>query len=131
MKLNEYPKVQTVVFTLGGIAVLSGAFAVHGLKSVLSEPMLETWKTAVFYQFVHVFLLLFLTSGVKNKFRTLAIYFAVIGIFVFSGSLYIYCLTQTKIFALFTPIGGIFLVLSWFLAAFNVFYEKRFNRAEK
>ena len=102
-----------------------GAFAAHGLKTVLTENLLNTWKTAVLYQFIHVFLILFMSCGRLNRLRTFSLLFAFAGIILFSGSLYLYCLTEIKYLAFITPIGGTFFIAAWILAAFCVLKEPK------
>ena len=45
---------------LGGFSVMLGAFAAHGLKGKLSEPLLNAFQTGVQYQFYHSLLLILL-----------------------------------------------------------------------
>jgi len=123
----SYNKIRALVLVLGGIAVLLGAFAAHGLKGVLTPSLLETWKTAVFYQFLHVFLLLFITTRRKASTFTKALVAGIAGIFLFSGSLYLYCLTQIKLLAMITPVGGVLFVVAWVLTAVESWKENETN----
>lgn len=100
----------------GFLAVLLGAFGAHALKTSLTPQLIETWKTASFYHFVHtvVLLIVLLKQQINplKQYTTIGLGFLV-GLILFSGSLYVYVISQIKLFALITPIGGVFLLLSW------------------
>ncbi|WP_395625430.1 DUF423 domain-containing protein [Daejeonella sp.] len=106
----------------GMIAVILGAFGAHTLKGRLSSSDLEVWKTAVNYQFYHTFALLFLSTFSRKNSRiiNLSAWFFTIGIFLFSGSLYLIStkeilnLSQVGIIGPITPIGGLFFIMGWF-----------------
>jgi len=105
----------------GMIAVILGAFGAHTLKDRLSSSDLEVWKTAVDYQFYHTFALLFLSTFSRKNSRiiNLSAWFFTIGIFLFSGSLYlistkeIFNFSQVSIIGPITPIGGLFFIMGW------------------
>lgn len=105
----------------GGLAVIAGAFGAHALKAVLAPEQLQTWQTAVQYQFYHVFALLFLAvfAQQNHSFTNVAFYFFSIGIIFFSGSLYLlscrYALNWNwvKVLGPVTPIGGLLFILGW------------------
>ena len=97
---------------MGFSAVALGAFGAHGLRSVLSEHLLETYKTGVLYHLIHSVVLLAIALADKNNFvKSFWFFFA--GIVLFSFSLYIYSVTQITVFAIITPIGGISLLFGW------------------
>jgi len=108
----------------GAVGVALGAFGAHVFRPMLTETCrLETYELAVRYEFYHALALLI--SGVtqlvlNNKFIRLAAFFFVAGIFLFSGSLYLLCFTQIKIFAIITPLGGLALIAGWVLLAIGV-----------
>lgn len=108
----------------GGLAVMIGAFAAHALKNTLtSTGRLETFETAVKYQFYHALALLLLgiiMLNLKNELFNYAGYSFVLGTVIFSGSLYILCLTGITKFGMITPIGGLFLILGWALLLIGV-----------
>ena len=88
---------------LGAVSVLSGAFAAHGLKQVLSPDVLQIFETAVRYQFYHVFALLaagILYAAFPGKFMKWAGWFFIAGIILFSGSLYLLCYAKHQGYAL-------------------------------
>ena len=78
----------------GTLAVMLGAFGAHSLKKIISTEQLDIWHTAVQYHFYHTFALLFLSTfgRFKNKIVNFSSYCFTIGIFLFSGSLYLLAL---------------------------------------
>lgn len=102
----------------GFLAVALGAFAAHGLKAKLSQYGADVWQTAVFYQFVHTLLLLFVVTNDKlvTKCKKQVEKFGIIlvsGIVLFSGSLYMIALTGISKLGIITPIGGVLFLISW------------------
>lgn len=109
---------------LGMLAILLGAFASHGLKSLISVELLQTFETGVRYQMYHAIVLLFIgaTSVFSTKTKKIVFYFIVIGILFFSGSIYGLATNELsgfdfKSIAFITPIGGLFLIISWAIMA--------------
>jgi len=113
---------------LGGLGVALGAFGAHGLKNLVEPRLLEVFNTAVHYQLIHALALLALAIWMRQEAaqattlrRTLnrAAWAWLIGILLFSGSLYAYVLTHTlfgmRFFAMITPLGGVFFILGWAL----------------
>lgn len=105
----------------GFSGVVLGAFGAHGLEGKVNESQLETWKTAVDYQFYHTVALLFLAtfSRAKNSFIKLSFITFTLGILLFSGSLYLlstYALTgfgQPALLGPVTPVGGVCFIIGW------------------
>lgn len=97
---------------MGFTAVALGAFGAHGLKSILNEQLLETYKTGVLYHLIHSVVLLAIALAGKEKFiKSFWFFFA--GIILFSFSLYVYSISQITMFAMITPIGGVSLLIGW------------------
>jgi uncharacterized membrane protein YgdD (TMEM256/DUF423 family) len=99
-----------------GVAI--GAFAAHGLKDVLSEPMKAVFETGVRYQFIHglaLFIVAWLSANSPPFLVTAAGWCFIIGITFFSGSLYILSLTGIKGWGAVTPFGGLALLTGWAL----------------
>jgi uncharacterized membrane protein YgdD (TMEM256/DUF423 family) len=107
----------------GFTAVAIGAFGAHGLKEKLSPEMLEVYKTGVLYQFIHtiVLLILSLTNFIKSKIPSI---FFLLGIVLFSFSLYIYSTTGNQFFAMITPVGGVCFLIGWFWLIVEVIKRK-------
>lgn len=109
---------------LGALSVMIGAFGAHGLESTLTaNGRLDTFETAVKYQFYHtlaLFLLGVLMLNFQHNFLGYAAYAFIGGIVVFSGSLYILCLTNIKILGAITPIGGLAFIVGWILLTLGI-----------
>ncbi|MES2514690.1 MAG: DUF423 domain-containing protein [Bacteroidota bacterium] len=116
---------------LGAIAVALGALGAHFLKNKLSTGLttpdqLNGFDTAVKYQMYHVLAMLGLFLFSKHnppKYITWAYNSFLIGIILFSGSLYLLCtrhllgIDALKVLGPVTPIGGLFFVAGWIFIA--------------
>jgi uncharacterized membrane protein YgdD (TMEM256/DUF423 family) len=109
---------------LGLLGVGIGAFGAHGLRARLEAAgRMETFETAVRYQFYHALALILLgvlTQLLANNpaaLKTLnwSAYSFVAGVLIFSGSLYILCLSGITWLGAITPIGGLFMLAGWAL----------------
>jgi uncharacterized membrane protein YgdD (TMEM256/DUF423 family) len=106
---------------MGLIAVVLGAFGAHSLKPLIDESSLHNWETASRYQFYHslaILLVAVLCNGVNNKMLERSALFFLIGIILFSGSLYLLSIRSLIDCNLswlgpITPIGGVFFILGW------------------
>ncbi|HCK90596.1 MAG TPA: DUF423 domain-containing protein [Gemmatimonadetes bacterium] len=109
---------------LAGIAVGLGAFGAHGLRGILSPEDLVIFETGVRYQMYHALALLGVAWAV-TQWETVLLEWSgwlfVLGILVFSGSLYILVLTGQRWLGAVTPLGGLALILGWVLLASAVF----------
>lgn len=116
-------KVSITLF-LGMIAVVLGALGSHALKEVLTPEQLESFTIGVRYQMTHVLLLMvvLLTSSFEERIKQTSFWLTIVGILLFSGSIYLLNLQQLLGMKLsflgpVTPIGGLFLITNWgFLA---------------
>lgn len=101
----------------GFLAVSLGAFAAHGLKERLSPEMLAIFETGVKYQFYHALAMLALALGGSHlgggKWVTFANTAWLVGILIFSGSLYILALSGVRWLGAITPIGGLAFLVGW------------------
>jgi len=117
-------KTLKIAALFGFLSVLIGAFGAHGLEDVLIENQrLETYKTAVNYQFYHTLALLLvgvLMMSNPSKYLIRSAKMFVYGILFFSGSLYLLSLTNYTFIGVVTPIGGLFFVFGW-LALYKSF----------
>lgn len=105
---------------LAMISVILGAFAAHGLKNTLTEPLLSAFKTGVEYQFLHALALLLIVIMAKlfpHHLWGWSAGFLLAGIVCFSGSLYALALSGIKWFGPITPIGGLLFIAGWALFA--------------
>jgi len=106
-------KVWIIISAVSGFTTVAiGAFGAHGLRGQLSPEMLEVYKTGVIYQFVHTIalLILSLTNFIKTKISSI---FFLLGIILFSFSLYIYSTSGIRFFAMITPVGGVSFLIGW------------------
>ncbi|AGE27922.1 MULTISPECIES: DUF423 domain-containing protein [Pseudomonas] len=102
-------------FGFTGVAL--GAFAAHGLKSRLSAEYLTIFQTGVTYQLVHALALFgvaLLAAHIPGRMVTWAGIAFVVGILLFSGSLYALTLTGISKLGIITPFGGLAFLLGWF-----------------
>jgi uncharacterized membrane protein YgdD (TMEM256/DUF423 family) len=106
----------------GGLAVALGAFGAHGMKKLTSDPeILHGYETAAQYQMYHALALLVIAALMPyfpGKWIKRAGYAFIIGIILFSGSLYLltFLRIQGSTFRLagpITPIGGVFFIAGW------------------
>jgi len=105
----------------GFVAVILGAFGAHGLDGKISDYHLETWKTANQYHFYHTLALLFLSTFSRAKNASIRISFIafVLGILLFSGSLYLMSIRSLieleglSMLGPITPLGGLCFIVGW------------------
>jgi len=104
------------------VAVGTGAFGAHALKTRLGSEALAVWQTAVQYHFWHGLGLLAVGLLMINQPDSVALAVAaalfVAGIVLFSGSLYALAFTGTKWFGAVTPFGGLAFLGGWAVLAF-------------
>lgn len=107
------------------LTVALGAFGAHALEGKIPDKYIETWQTGVQYQMFHT-LGLFVVAFVMDKLPqtnllTWAGWLMLIGILLFSGSLYVLSLTQIKVLGAITPLGGVSFLIAWILMVVAVF----------
>lgn len=112
----------------GLLSIVMGAFSAHYLKSRLSEVAIHGLETAVLYQMFHTLALLALGLLIakfpEEPFLKWAACSMMVGIVLFSGSLYLLSVSGLKIFGPVTPLGGLAFMLGWLflgLAAWRSF----------
>jgi len=115
-------KIIKTALIFGVISIILGAFGAHALKKVLNPEQLISFETGVRYQMYHAFFLLFLglTSMVSEEKKKAIYYLVLIGVLLFSGSIYLLStknVTSIDISSIgfITPIGGLLLILAWLL----------------
>jgi len=103
------------------ISVALGAFGAHGLKGIMDQKYLDIWETGVRYEMYHALGLIAIgiLSGTLKSSALLSWsgWLMLIGIVLFSGSLYVLSLTKISVLGAITPIGGVAFLASWILLA--------------
>jgi uncharacterized membrane protein YgdD (TMEM256/DUF423 family) len=128
MKVKMRKTFLMITAILGALTIILGAFGAHALKEVLSSDSLKSFETAVRYQMYHVLVLLFtnttqiLTEKTKNNIS----YTLLIGVLLFSGSIYAITVggISAKTIWFVTPIGGLFLIVSWLILLYGFIKSK-------
>lgn len=108
----------------GFLAVALGAFAAHGLREVLDAAHLHTFETGVRYQMIHALALIgtgLLLRQPASRLLSIAGWAFLIGIILFSGSLYWLALGGPSWLGPVTPLGGLSFLLGWALLAIGSF----------
>ena len=101
-----------VAAAVGLLAVALGAFGAHALKEQLAQNgTAAIWDKAVFYHFIHALMLFVLAE--RKPFPAVAWWGFLIGICVFSGSLYLLAVTNRHWLGVITPIGGVSFIMGW------------------
>jgi uncharacterized membrane protein YgdD (TMEM256/DUF423 family) len=96
----------------GFLAVALGAFGAHSLKPILLQHQtLEIWEKAVLYHFVHTLALLLLASWTAVPKGAVVSF--LLGMCLFSGSLYVLAATNIRWLGAITPLGGVSFLVGW------------------
>ncbi|MDG1934173.1 MAG: DUF423 domain-containing protein [Flavobacteriales bacterium] len=122
MTTNNFIRI-SIFFAL--TAVIFGALGAHYLKDLITSSQLTSFKTGVKYQFFHALAILLISLN-KDKFNThvkKSLFFLFIGTLFFSFSIYLLALKDLLLISfqylgLITPIGGLLLIIGWFLLFF-------------
>jgi len=121
--MTMYKPALTAAIIFAAIGVMVGAMGAHALRPALTAAgMMDTFETAVKYQFYHAFALAFAAClylaypSIWIKRATIAF---ILGIILFSGSLYLLISIHDtgsvglKKLGILTPIGGVGFILGW------------------
>jgi uncharacterized membrane protein YgdD (TMEM256/DUF423 family) len=108
----------TIAAIFGGLSVAGGAFGAHALREKISYRSLEIFDTGARYQMYHalgLLLVAILMSRLESPPTTLLVsgWLFIIGVVIFSGSLYAISLTGIKSLGAVAPLGGLALMLGW------------------
>lgn len=125
-------KIVITACIFGLLSVVLGAFGAHGLKSIISGESLQSFETGVRYQMYHALLLLVVgfNSYLSVKIKNSIFYLILIGIILFSGSIYGLATNELTSFdfksiAFITPVGGLLLILSWIVLLLGFIKTKK------
>lgn len=100
----------------GFTGVALGAFAAHGLKSRLTAEYLTVFQTGTHYQLLHALALFgvaLLALQRPGRLVNWAGGLFALGILLFSGSLYLLCLSGIARLGIITPFGGLAFLGGW------------------
>lgn len=106
---------------LGFLAVALGAFGAHGLEGKLSKKAMNWWQTATLYALLHSTVITALGLAKRSGFQggdSAGLVF-VLGVLIFSGSLYAMALGAPRWFGAITPLGGLSLLAGWGMLAWS------------
>jgi uncharacterized membrane protein YgdD (TMEM256/DUF423 family) len=111
------------------LAVLLGAFGAHGLRGRLDAYLMSVYEKAVFYHFIHALGMLIVAAmrgaGLIDKSAESRVCgLLLIGVTVFSGSLYALAVTGYMTLGAITPIGGVSFVAAWLLLAWTLLRKR-------
>ncbi|WP_199615751.1 DUF423 domain-containing protein [Paenibacillus alkalitolerans] len=114
-------------FTIGAfsalLSVALGAFGAHGLQ--LPERYADTYQTAAEYHMAHSLALLIVgLAGDRVSKKRLAVWAGrlfILGIVLFSGSLYVLSITEIGVLGAITPLGGAAFLAGWALLGVSVY----------
>ena len=118
--------VQVFGALFGLLAVILGAFGAHALKDKLTSDQMRSYETGIKYQMYHAILLLVLgfNLGFSTALESYMAYCFVLGIFLFSFSIYGLVISSMKgrkwkFLGPVTPLGGLLLVIGWGLLLYS------------
>jgi uncharacterized membrane protein YgdD (TMEM256/DUF423 family) len=101
---------------LSAFSVILGAFGAHGIKNTIDPALFETYQTASHYLFLHSMALLFYGLFCRLIGKTNGQWpgkLFLLGMLLFSGSLYLIVFTGIKAFGMITPLGGLSFIIAW------------------
>ncbi len=115
-------RLAAVAAVLAALGVVSGAFAAHSLKQQISAEALAVWTTGATYhqmQSLGALLasLLSMTAARSPRLARSAALVLMLGILIFSGSLYALALGAPRAMGMITPLGGLSFIAGWILLA--------------
>ncbi|MFA5621047.1 MAG: DUF423 domain-containing protein [Weeksellaceae bacterium] len=119
----------------GMLSVILGAFGAHAFKEILSAEKIVSFETGVRYQLFHAVLLIVLGLAMKfeNGLEKYAARCLMIGAFVFPVSIYFLSFAEhwgvnLKWLGPITPLGGLFMIIGWFLLFLNFLKNPIFKK---
>jgi uncharacterized membrane protein YgdD (TMEM256/DUF423 family) len=110
----------TLACLLAFLAVAAGAFGAHALRARVAPDLLAVWETAARYQMYHALALFAVAWALARWPGTPAVvagWLFIVGIVLFSGSLYLLSITGVRWLGAITPLGGVAFLAGWLLLA--------------
>lgn len=126
--MNNFDKKILITATLlAAITIAMGAFGAHGLKNLVDEASVRSFETGVRYQMYHVIALVIIgfAGGISESTRQWVFRFFILGILLFSGSIYLLTLKEfipfnSKFLGPITPVGGLFFIMGWLRLCYGI-----------
>lgn len=117
--MNWNKKFLLIAAVSGFLAVAIGAFGAHGLKPHLTSEAMGWFETGSRYHFYHTLAILAVALLAKgdSKLWNYSGWAFLLGILLFSGSLYVMAVTGIRVLGAVTPIGGLAFLAGWGLLA--------------
>jgi uncharacterized membrane protein YgdD (TMEM256/DUF423 family) len=141
MQKDLFKPALNAAIIFGLLGVILGAMGAHALQPpVLSEKLHGAYETAVRYQFYHSFALLFtalLYFIFPDKWIKRATWAFIIGIILFSGSIYLLVYLEgvmnvnPGMLGILTPIGGLFFITGWLFLLLGINSRKQKQKREE
>lgn len=111
----------------GFIVVVAGAFGAHALSGSISPRYLDVFETGVRYQMWHTLAAMAVLAWKNHRplrGQMLAVTLWLVGIVLFSGSLYLLALSGLKPLGIVTPFGGLLLMAGWLALAWSAWRQR-------
>ena len=112
----------------GGLSVALGAFGAHALRDRIEASLLANYQTGVSYMFYHALALFAVAWAISrwpgSNLPVWAGWLFVLGIAIFSGSLFVMAFTGLRWLGAITPIGGVAFIAGWLLLAWTAWQGK-------
>lgn len=108
------------------LSVAAGAFGAHALKARLSQDLLTIFETGARYHMYHALGLLavgLVAQGRPSGLLSGAGWAMLVGIVLFSGSLYALALSGVRALGAITPLGGVGFLVGWVLLALGAWRQ--------
>lgn len=101
---------------LCAFSVILGAFGAHGIKDKVTPEMFTIYQTANQYFFIHAIAIILyglFCVTTKRESKTWPANLFLLGILLFSGSLYLMVATNVRALGAITPLGGLSFIIAW------------------
>lgn len=112
------------------LAVGMGAFGAHGLRNRLDAYSMTVYEKAVFYHFIHALGILLVallarSGAISVSGQTRVAWLLLVGIVIFSGSLYALAVSGVRMLGAITPLGGLAFIAAWLLLVYEALRSQR------
>jgi uncharacterized membrane protein YgdD (TMEM256/DUF423 family) len=117
----------TIGAFLGFLGMAAGAFGAHLLKSRLPSESFDVFEVAVRYQMYHALVLVALVALLglhPSPWFAWAGWLFIVGVAIFSGSLYALVASGMRWWGAITPIGGLLLLVGWLVLLLGALFAR-------